>query len=130
VSPLLSTSSIPEYGLQLQHFNPNIIQQMAAFEALCEGYLGVGAHWHLFWYFFKFICLKDNKILATIGCTNLRTKQGGGRVHVLSSSLTSSNNGWHKGWFYLKNDPEHVLPEYTGVSIVEAPRNWNYGPVV
>jgi hypothetical protein len=36
------------YGLQLQHLNPNNIQQMAAFEAMCEGFLGIGAHWHLF----------------------------------------------------------------------------------
>jgi hypothetical protein len=35
------------YGLQLQHLNPNNIQQMAAFEAMCEGYHGIGAHWHL-----------------------------------------------------------------------------------
>jgi hypothetical protein len=35
---------IYEYGLQLQHLNPNIIQQMAAFEAMCEGYLGISAH--------------------------------------------------------------------------------------
>jgi hypothetical protein len=26
-----------EYGLQLQHLNPNSIQQMDAFEAMCEG---------------------------------------------------------------------------------------------
>jgi hypothetical protein len=25
------------YGLQLQHLNPNSVQQMAAFEAMCEG---------------------------------------------------------------------------------------------
>jgi hypothetical protein len=37
-----------EYGLQLQHLNPNIIQQMAAFKAMCEGYLGISSHWHLF----------------------------------------------------------------------------------
>jgi hypothetical protein len=37
-----------EYGLQLQHLNPNSIQQMAAFEVMCEGYLGISAHWHLF----------------------------------------------------------------------------------
>jgi hypothetical protein len=36
------------YGLQLQHLNLNSIQQMAAFEAMCEGFLGIGAHWHLF----------------------------------------------------------------------------------
>jgi hypothetical protein len=63
-----------EYGFQLQHLNPNSIQQMAAFEALCEGYLGISAHWHLFRYFFMFACLKDGAKVATIGCTNLRMK--------------------------------------------------------
>jgi hypothetical protein len=33
-----------EYGLQLQHLNPNSIQQMAAFEVTCEGYLGISVH--------------------------------------------------------------------------------------
>jgi hypothetical protein len=33
------------YGLQLQHLNPNNIQQMAAFEAVCEGFLSIGAYW-------------------------------------------------------------------------------------
>jgi hypothetical protein len=48
-----------EYGLQLQHLNPNSIQQMAAFGAMCKGYLGISAHRHLFQYFFRFTCLKD-----------------------------------------------------------------------
>jgi hypothetical protein len=62
------------YGLQLQHLNSNSIQQMAAFEAMCEGYLGINAHWHLFRYFFKFVCLKDGSRAATIGCANLWMK--------------------------------------------------------
>jgi hypothetical protein len=33
-----------EYGLQLQHLNPNSVHQMAVSEALCEVYLGIGAH--------------------------------------------------------------------------------------
>jgi hypothetical protein len=33
-----------EYRLLLQHLNSNNVQQIAAFEALCEGYLGIGAH--------------------------------------------------------------------------------------
>jgi hypothetical protein len=32
------------YGLQLQHLNPNSVQQMAVFEATCEGFLGIGVH--------------------------------------------------------------------------------------
>jgi hypothetical protein len=37
--------------------------------------------------------------------------------------LTSSNSGWHKGWFYLRNDPEFALPTFTGNSIAESQRN-------
>jgi hypothetical protein len=65
-----------EYGLQLQHLNSNNIQHMVAFEAMCEGYLGISARWNLFRYFFKFACLKEGSRVATIGCANLRMKQG------------------------------------------------------
>jgi hypothetical protein len=74
-----------EYGLQLQHLNPNSIQQMEAFEAMCEGYLGISAHWHLFRYFFMFACLKDGSRVAMIGCTNLRMNQGRGDNYISSS---------------------------------------------
>jgi hypothetical protein len=95
---------------------------MAAFEAMCEGYLGISAHWHLFQYFFKFTCLKDGSRVATIGCANLRMKQGRGDDYI-PSSLTSSNNGWHKGWFYLQKDPEFALLAFTGNSIGQSQRN-------
>jgi hypothetical protein len=115
------------YGLQLQHLNPNNIQQMAAFKAMCEGYLDIGAHWNLFQYLSRFICLRDGSRAATIGCANLRTKQGRGDDYI-PGMLTSSNCGWHKGWFYLWNDPECELPSYTGCSIAKSQRNWADGP--
>jgi hypothetical protein len=71
---------------------------MAAFEAMCEGYLGISAHWHLFQYFFRFTCWKDGSRAVTM-------KQGRGDDYI-PVTLTSSNSGWHKGWFYLRNDPE------------------------
>jgi hypothetical protein len=114
------------HGLQLQHLNPNSIQQMAAFEAMCEGFLGIDAHWYLFQYFFRFTSLRDGTRAATIDCANLRTKQGRGDDYILVS-LTSSNNNWHKGWFYLRNGPEHALPAYTGCSIAKSQRNWVLG---
>jgi hypothetical protein len=100
---------------------------MAAFEAMCEEYLGISAHWHLFRYFFKFACLKEGPRAATIGCANLRMKQGRGDDYI-PVTLTSSNSGWHKEWFYLRNDPEFALPAYTGNSIAESRRNWSDGP--
>jgi hypothetical protein len=101
---------------------------MAEFEAMCEGYLGISAHWHLFRYFFMFACLKDNSRATTIGCANLRMKQGRGDGYI-SSSLTSSNSDWHKGWFYLRNDPKFTLPAFTGNFIGQSRRNWSNGPV-
>jgi hypothetical protein len=48
---------------------------MAAFEAMCEGYLGIiSAHWHLFRYFFRFAFLKVGSQAAMISCANLRMK--------------------------------------------------------
>jgi hypothetical protein len=55
-------------------------------------------------------------------------KQGRGNDYI-PVSLTSSNSGWHKGWFYLRNDPEFVLPAHIGNSIAESRRNWSDGPV-
>jgi hypothetical protein len=81
----------------------------------------------LFQYFFRFTCLRDSPRAATIGCANLRTKQGRGDDYI-PVTLTSSNSGWHKGWFYLRNDPEHALPTYTGCSIAKLQRNWADGP--
>jgi hypothetical protein len=116
-----------EYGLQLQHLNSNNILQMAAFEAMCEGYLRMSAHWHLFQYFFRFTCWKDGSCVAMIGCANLRMKQGRDDDYI-PVTLTSSNSGWHKGWFYLRNDPEFALPSYTGKSIAESRRSWADDP--
>jgi hypothetical protein len=99
---------------------------MAVFEAMCEGYLGISAHWHLFRYFFMFACLKGGSRAATIGCANLRMKQGRGDSYILPS-LTSLKSGWHKGWFYLRNDPEFALSAFTGNSIGQAQRNWTDG---
>jgi hypothetical protein len=100
---------------------------MAAFEAMCEGFLGIGVHWHLFWYFFRFSYLREGSRTATIGCANLRMKQGRGDDYI-PALLTSSNCGWHRGWFYLRNDPEYALPAYTGCSLAKSQRNWMDGP--
>jgi hypothetical protein len=100
---------------------------MAAFEGMCEGFLGIGVHWDLFRYFFMFAYLREGSHEATIGCANLRAKQGRDDNYI-PVLLTSSNSGWHKGWFYLRNDPENALSAYTGCSIAKSQRNWADGP--
>ena len=40
------------YKIELQHLNPNGIQHMAAFVALCEGFLGISPHFDMWRHFF------------------------------------------------------------------------------
>ena len=40
------------YKIEMQHLNPNGIQHMATFVALCEGFLGVSLHFDWWRYFF------------------------------------------------------------------------------
>ena len=41
------------YGAELHNFGPNSISQAAVFVAVCEGYLGVKAHWDLWKHLFR-----------------------------------------------------------------------------
>ena len=43
------------YKIELQHLNPNGIQHMTAFIALCEGFLGISPHFDLWRHFFAVI---------------------------------------------------------------------------
>jgi hypothetical protein len=81
----------------------------------------------LFQYFFRLTCLREGSRAATIGCANLLMKQGCSNDYI-STPLNSSNSGWHRAWFYLRNDPEHALPSYTRCSIAKSQRNWADGP--
>jgi hypothetical protein len=46
----------------------------------------------------------------------------------MTLSLTMSNQGWHKQWFYLKNDPTAPLPIFSSSFIESAPKTWVWGP--
>ena len=48
------------YKIELQHLNPNGIQHMAAFVALCEGLLRISPYFELWRYFFA-INLQKNR---------------------------------------------------------------------
>jgi len=113
--------------LELQHLNPNGIQQMAAFEALCEGYLQCEAHADLFAHLFSFSLRRDPEgHPAAIGCAALKAKNDRGGLY-LTGNLASSNKGWHTGWFYLRNDAAKPLPQYTGRTFESPPADWKWG---
>ena len=49
------------YQIELQHLNPNGIQHIAAFIAMCEGYLGIKPHFELWRYFFSISLIKKKE---------------------------------------------------------------------
>ena len=49
------------YKVELQHLTPNGVQHIAAFVALCEGFLGISLHFDLWQYFFAVTLLKKRE---------------------------------------------------------------------
>jgi len=43
--------------------------------------------------------------------------------------LSKFNKGWHKLWFYLRNDDDAPLSIFIGRLIEETPEVWRYGPI-
>jgi hypothetical protein len=64
------------YDIELQHLNPNRVQHMAAFIALCEGYLGIEPHFELWKYLFVVSLQKKSEkkgedLPVPIGCARI-----------------------------------------------------------
>jgi hypothetical protein len=66
------------YGVELHNFTPNSISQAAVFVALCEGYLGVEAHWDLWVHLFRGELYADN----VQGQPRRYARAGGLMLHV------------------------------------------------
>ena len=101
------------------------------FIALCEGYLGIEPHFELWKYFFAVELQKKKKkpdLAVLMGYASIRLR-GSRASEYMSIRLSKSNKGWHKLWFYLRNDAAGPLPIFTGHPIEEAPNVWRYGPI-
>ena len=115
--------SLFEYGIELHHLTPNGLVYIAGFVALCEGYLGIEPNWDLFRYFFRMNLLKRDSKHTPVGCAGICLRTGRGK-EFLDFFLLSTNKGWHEQWVYLRNDPEALLPPYTGSVFLKAKDRW------
>ena len=63
------------YQIELQHLNPNGIQHIAAFIAMCQGYLRIEPHFELWRYFFSISLIKKKERgrenLMPMGCAGI-----------------------------------------------------------
>ena len=72
---------------------------------------------------------KKPDLAVPMGCASIHLR-GSRSLDYMSIPLSKSNKGWHKLWFYLRNDDNAPLPIFIGRLIKEAPDAWRYGPIM
>jgi hypothetical protein len=119
------------YGVELHNLSPNSISQAAIFAAVCEGYLGIAPHWDLWTHLFSAELFASptgkRKVRMAVragGCIlQLRRARA---LQYIPAILASSNKGWQRWWFYLRND-DRRLPSFSQRVVTVAANNWRYG---
>ena len=119
-----------KYELELQHLNPTGVQHMAVFAAFCEGFLGIEPHFGLWKHLFHAQFETPNESNPPMGCAGFRLRGGDRTRHYIPVPMATSNKKWHGEWFYLKNDPHALLPEFTGRVFTKMHESWEYGASV
>jgi hypothetical protein len=119
------------YGVELHNLSPNSISQAAIFAAVCEGYLGIAPHWDLWTHLFsaEFFASPagERRVRMAVragGCI-LQLRQARA-LQYIPAILASSNKGWQRRWFYLRND-DGRLPSFSQRVVTAAADNWRYG---
>ena len=118
------------YGAELHNFSPNSISQAAVFVAVCEGYLGVEAHWELWQHLFRGELYTEHVQgqpwrAARVGGLTLQVCERRGNLYIPCKMMTN-NAGWSRGWFYLRND-DGRLPAFTDKVLWEKLDAWGWG---
>jgi hypothetical protein len=119
------------YGVELHNLSPNSIAQAAIFAAVCEGFLGIAPHWDLWTHLFSVELFASTtgerrvRMAVRAGGCILQLRQARAQQYI-PAILVSSNKGWQRRWFYLRND-DGRLPSFSQRVVTAAGSNWRYG---
>jgi hypothetical protein len=119
------------YRVELHNLNPNSIAQAAIFAAVCEGFLGIDPHWDLWTHLFTVepfaLTTGKKKVCMAVRAGGYILQLRQARVQqYIPAILVSSNKGWQRRWFYLRND-DGRLPSFSQRVVTAAGSNWRYG---
>jgi hypothetical protein len=119
------------HGVELHNLNPNSIAQAAIFATVCEGFLGIDPHWDLWTHLFSAepfaSTMGEKRVCMAVragGCI-LQLRQAHAQQYI-PATLVSSNKGWQRRWFFLRND-DGRLPSFSQRVVTAAGSNWRYG---
>jgi hypothetical protein len=103
------------YGVELHNFAPNTISQAATFVGVCEGFLGIPVNWDLWIHLFRGKLFTQptseprTRRAVRAGGMSLAVR-GQRRDDYIPCTMTTTNAGWERGWFYLRNDEPGLPP--------------------
>jgi hypothetical protein len=109
------------YHIELVHLAPNSITIISTFVHLCEAYLVIAPHFHLWRCFFELKKTGKGMVVGSVIfmlCQNMKSE-------YIDLTLPGSTSGWKKGWFYLDN-PAPALRGRTGRVPVPGPEWTNH----
>jgi hypothetical protein len=93
-----------------------LITIITTFIHLCEAFLGITPHFHLWRHFFE---LKKMGKGVVVGSVNFMLRRNM-KSEYIDLALPDNTTGWKQGWFYLDN-PAPALKSRTGRVLVVGP---------
>jgi hypothetical protein len=97
------------YWIELVHLAPNSITIIATFIHLCEAFLGITPHFHLWRHFFEL--KKTGKGVVVVSVSFMLSRNM--KSEYIDLALPDNTTGWRQGCFYLDN-PTPMLKSRTG----------------
>jgi hypothetical protein len=104
------------YSIELVHLVPNSITIISTFIHLCEAYLGIVPHFHLWRNFFELMKMSKAGVVGCMGFMLGRSMKS----EYVDLALPDNTTGRKLGWFYLDN-PAPTLPTRTARALVPYP---------
>jgi hypothetical protein len=87
------------YRIELVHLVPNSITIISTFIHLCEAFLGITPHFHLWRHFFELKKTGKGAVVGSVSfmlCRNMKSE-------YIDLTLPDNTTAWRQGWFYLDN---------------------------
>jgi hypothetical protein len=97
------------YRIELVHLAPNSITIISTFVHLCEAYLSIVPHFHLWCHFIELKKTGQGVVVGSVGFMLRRNMKS----EYIDLTLPENTIDWKQGWFYLDN-PAPTLRERTG----------------
>jgi hypothetical protein len=102
------------YRMELVHLAPNSITIIATFIHLCEAFLGITPHFHLWHHFFELKKTGKGVVVGSVSfmlCRNMKQE-------YIDLALPDNTTGEKQGWFYLDNPPPALKSRMGRIPVV------------